>query len=484
MTTLVTNNAVGYHWTGHPLVDMGIATLTAFADCDSPEKITEGDMQEFARYAEEAYFTPAISGYLTVLFTANFINPSWDDTNKHKHVKGILSSYQMQGDPTLPPCTYCGRPSIRLPYLNPARGVLAYRDLVPMLSGEKMINFFPKGRYGLPLCGLCVVGLQALAIGAPLCEGRALIVSSDNPDLVLGIVRAWLPEQRRRIQLSQVSGQKPPKLGRPRTRTIEAMMELEQHYIDEKSRLTIYLLSNSGQGPSVDIHELPATITSFVMKTRMDRYREAWKELVQRAWEIPRKGAVSFDDERPRLRNYLYEDLFSLPAQAGKFIRVHFLRQAIRLRDNSQTKTNPLASFAGWREAECIRWNLTELFLKEVVGMERDRIETIRQLGDQLAAEIVTSNDRKLWEHAYMAQRFAEVRSLLIRQSRKSLQSGRKPIISFDQFLTVFEEGEELAQVDWRLAWDLVLIRLIEQLHTKKWFDQNKEVLESEEEET
>jgi CRISPR-associated protein Cst1 len=460
---------------------MGIATLTAFSERNGPEQITANNLEQFAKYAEEAYFSPAISGYLTVLFTANFVNPSWNETKKRQHVRAVLTSYRVEGDLSLPPCTYCGRPSIRLPYLNPSRGALAYRDLVPMLSGEKVVNFFPDGHYGLFLCGFCVLALQALAIGAPLCEGRALVVSSDNPNLVLGIVRAWLPEQRARIQLSQVSGQKPPKLGRPRTRTIEAITDLEQHYTDEGSRLAVYLLSNSGQGPSVDIHELPATITSFIIRAKQAKYRDAWKELVQRAWERPTENA-SFENERPRLRNYLYEDLFGLPEQAGRFARVHFLRRAIHLRTDKQASADPRTSYGGWRETECIRWNLTELFLKEVIGMERDRIKAIRQLGDRVAEEIATSNDRRLWWDAYTVQSFGGVRNLLIRQSRKTLQSGREPLISFDSFLTVFEEGDELARVDWKLAWDLVLIRLIEQLHIKKWFDRNREVLELEEE--
>ena len=116
--------------------------------------------------------------------------------------------------------------------------------------------------------------------------------------------------------------------------------------------------------------------------------------------------------------------------------------------------------------------------------MERDRIEAIRQLGDRLAEEIAGSNDLRLWWNAYKVQTFGNVRNLLIRQSRKTLQGGREPLISFDGFLTVFEEGQELAHVDWRLAWDLVLIRLIEQLHIRKWFDRHENALAADEDES
>jgi len=473
-----TVNNLGYKWTGHPLVDMGIATLTAFSELDNPEQLTGEHLEKFAEYAEQAYFSPLLSGYLTVLFTTNFLNPSWKPDKKKQHVKNLLRSYKLNGDEDLPPCTFCGRSSIRLPYLNADRGFLAYRDLIPMLSGEAVINFFPKGRFGLPVCGLCTVAIQALVIGAPYCEGKALIIYSDNPLLLLNIVKMWLPEQRARIQLSLASGEK-PKWSRPLTRVIDAMATLENLYIVEGGRLTIYILSNSGQGPSIEMYELPASITSFFMKAQSARYRNTWNVLIKNAWESPERGK-SFEEEKPRLRNYLYEDLFRLPDEAPGFIRKYFLRQSIRFKREYNDKQG--LNYHGWQEAEIIKWDLTELFLKEVLGMEKQRIESIKMLADQIADDIVSSNDRSLWWKIYSVQNFQGIRNLLITQNRKSLQNGKKPIITFDQFLNIFEEGEELARADWRLAWDLLLIRVIEQLYQKKWFEQNKEALVIEEE--
>lgn len=40
----------GLHWTFHPIVDFGIATLTAFAEKDSPEDVTFEDLERFMKY--------------------------------------------------------------------------------------------------------------------------------------------------------------------------------------------------------------------------------------------------------------------------------------------------------------------------------------------------------------------------------------------------------------------------------------------------
>lgn len=501
---------VGLNWTYHPLVDLGIATITAFSGRDSPTEVTFDDLEKFASYAERAYFIPVVDengkssfllgGYLAVLFTSNFINPSWIKKAKRedredeyyyakRYINEILRRFKSQPDSTLPKCAYCGKPSVRQPTSD-----LAFRDLVPMLTGRGVINFFPGGRSGLPLCGLCTVAIQAIAIGAPMCEGRALIVSSDDPLLTLALVKKWLPEMRARILLAETTGQKPPKIGRPLTRTVEALISLERERLNwrEDAGLTVFHLSNSGQGPGISIYDLPSNVVRFVMRARGARYRQIWQDIIHRAWESiedekeekvsiekrkrRRKKSAAKDSDMLERRNFFFEDLFTLPAKAGRFIRTYFLQQP--------TKTgwakDPRTTYKGWQNAKYIKWELTQLFLKEVMAMEKGRIEAIRNLGDRIADEISSNNDKGLWWDVYKVQNYHGLRNILIRESEKCRKMGKEPLIRFEPFLEIFEDGEELARVDWRLSWDLVLIRVIEQLYEKKWFEQNKEVLESE----
>jgi CRISPR-associated protein Cst1 len=97
--------------------------------------------------------------------------------------------------------------------------------------------------------------------------------------------------------------------------------------------------------------------------------------------------------------------------------------------------------------------------------MNQARIDAIRTLGDRLAEEISANNDKPLLRTAYLARGYVTVRRLLLQISHRRLNRQDAPVVGFDEFLTIFEEGEELARADWRLAWDLTLIRLIERLH-------------------
>jgi CRISPR-associated protein Cst1 len=468
-------------WTGHPLVDMGVAALVVFAGRTVPEEVNQADLERFARYADEAYFSPELASYLTVLFTSNFINPSFTPARKKEFVKQICRLYNAPADKALPPCIYCARPSVRL----------AHRDLIPMLTGREAVNFFPGGAPGLALCGNCVVALQALTIGAPMVSGRALVVSSDTPHLTLQLVRTWQPEVRKRIQLSEQTGEKLPPVTRPLTRVIEALVSIESERRDIESEgqdglsssITVYHLTNSGQGPQADIYFLPSSVVRFVVLARAARYAATWKELVRQAWEIPpkpKKGEKSTASKPPFLRNYLYEDLFNLPDRSGAFIRAYFLRKANRY---AQGVGDPRTGYSGWRDYIPGLWELTSLFIREVTGMDTQRIEAIRKLGDTLADEISSENDRRLWWSTYTADTYRAARLALIQVSHRRVKRGFAPVVSFDGFLEVFEEGQDLPRTDWRLAWDLVLIKVIDRLFETKWFEQNRDALKEEESE-
>jgi CRISPR-associated protein Cst1 len=452
---------------------MGITSLLAFAGREEPGDLTFRDLEKFARYAEEAYFSPELASYLTVLFTSNFINPSFTARKKKEFVQQILAVHKAPPDPALPGCAYCGRPSVRL----------AHRDLVPMLTGRQAVNFFPEGAPGLALCGHCILALQALAIGSPMCSGRALIVSCDSPTLTLELVKGWQPAIRKRVQLSQQTKQKLPPLTRPLTRTVEALGQIEMERSDTgASSVTVYHLSNSGQRPQADVYFLPSSVVRFVRKAKAARYAAVWQELARRAWEVPakpKKGERTSDQENKRARNYLYEDLFGLPDRTPHFVRVYFLRRATQF---AQGAGDPRRTYGGWEEHITGLWDLTRLFLQEVIAMDSGRIEAIRKVGDTLAEEIASENDRRLWGRIYRADAYWQTRKALILASQRRLHRGLAPVLSLEEFLRVFEEGEELPRVDWRLAWDLVLIRVIEKLHEAKWFERNRDILEEQEE--
>jgi hypothetical protein len=149
----------GLRWTEHPLIDTGVAALTAFAQHDEPAEVTFDDLREFADFADRAQAVKSVTSYLSVLFTVNvgFLNPSFSPAKKREEARSILWAFDSPTDANLPSCVYCGNPAVRL----------IHRDLAPMLTGRGVVNFFPSGQHGEFVCGLCMTAIQALFVSSP-----------------------------------------------------------------------------------------------------------------------------------------------------------------------------------------------------------------------------------------------------------------------------------------------------------------------------
>ena len=114
--------------------------------------------------------------------------------------------------------------------------------------------------------------------------------------------------------------------------------------------------------------------------------------------------------------------------------------------------------------------------------MEKSRINAIREFADRLAAYIKEENDRPLFQKFHRISRYGELRVLLIKASNGRLKSGLAPIVDFEEFVQIFENPDSIERLDWNLARDLILIRLIEQLYQSGWFGDKSDLLEDEEE--
>jgi CRISPR-associated protein Cst1 len=453
----------GMTWTGHPLVDMGTATLVAFSERARPEDITLDDLALFAKEAESALFTKALRSHASVLFTSNapYLQPSFTEERRRQKAGELLRAHQTAtaDDAT---CAYCGRAAVSLE-TDSGR---AYRELIPLLTGQGVVNFFPGGQHGLSVCGRCLTSLQALPLGAPSCEGRALIVASDDPSQVVALVKAWLPDLLARAQLSAITGEKVDTWRSPRTRLVERLVELQRQRAwsgDRHPGFTVYHLSNSGQGPGLRIFFLPASVVHFVRLAQAGAHQRAWHHVARRRWLDDKRKPRDQDpaaDERLLWRNTFYEELFDLPERAPAFVARYFLG-------------TQRASIQRDRTGEhIVLWDLVALFLREVLGMESERIDAIRALGDGIADEVTQHGDRRLFPLAFRARGYDAVRTLLTRTSTRRIQRGDPPLLDFDGFLTVFDltPDAQTARTGWRLPWDLTLIRVIDQLHAREWY--------------
>ncbi|MGQ9513130.1 hypothetical protein [Thermodesulfitimonas sp.] len=480
-------------YTGHPLFDVGVATVTAFAGKSDPGELTPGDLEKIAAFIEREFVQEPLRSFLGVAFTTNawFNQPAFSNQpeKRREYARRLLHCYNEES--THSRCVFTGEPATATAFSDKLPPGRAFRQHIPLLTGEGVINFYPWGDIGLPVSGKAILCLQAFPLGCAKCGGKLLAVHSDNPELTFEFAASFLEYNRQALILAREAGSKkmPEAKSSAKTLLIETLLKIEQRRQDEKveqrpASVTAYHLTNSGQSnpldernPPLEIYYLPLEITGFLSALVSSAYRVEWQAVAERAWRLalPQKSKGKREgagDDRPRL-NFLYEDLFALPDNAPTFIRRYFLRIPVRTR----REDDPRNFYSLRDEASLVSWKLTDLLLWKVMNVDKERIRQIRDLGDRLAAYVSGENDRRFFATFFSERNYELFRNALIKANFAHVKRGNPPLITLDPYIEVFEEGSDVARPDWRLARDLVLIRMIEQLYHLGWLGKNIDVL-------
>ncbi len=488
--------------TGHPFVDVGLAAMAAYVGKARLADLDKADFDKVADYIEKNYVRPPLRGHLTMAFTSNAwfaqdaYNPdkpglSKEQRGKRQHDRALWASRHLRqwehpaaGSDIV--CVFTGLPAAAEKLSNKLMPGRAERAQMPMLQGDEAINFFTGGVPGLPVAPEALLALQFMPMACAKVGVGLLAVHSDSEDLTLAFARTFLARNIADVAACQAAGEdKLPGAHRAlKTLLVEQLLEIEtgrrreERRSDRAASITAYNFNN-GKESKLAIYHLPLQITDFLYTVQTPAYQQVWQSIVERAWQPvtgrqARKGspgAVS----APRT-NYLFEDLFTLPQEASRFVRLYFLRVPQR----SRNEGDPRSTYSTYREHDLIAWPLLALFLRKVMTMDDKYIEQIRILGDKLARYTRSYGGKRFFRQFFTEQNTSNFLDLLSKTniSYVKLTGGSETLFDLDGFLEVFMDGKELLRPEWRLARDLVLIRMVEQL--KDWIADNPDTVPEE----
>lgn len=495
-------------WTGHPLVDVGVATLCVMCGKSNPEDLTPDDLDDAADRMAEYYFSGLMTSYNACVFTMNaYDNPTSGVEKKKQYETRILRAHRSKPDPGAAGhvCPFSGRPATHL----------IERRQMPLLTGDGVLNFYPDGLGLLPIFGPFLVALQALPLGGRRTEGRLLIAHGDDPGITLAFAETFVADNLRLLGLAK-SGNLPLKQGpspdlereqaagsnkkRPKYPDAKAPTSLIANDLMKICRIrggtsfgprpdisvTAYWLSNSGQGPSLEMFYLPAQVTRFIRIADSAPFGSPWRSLVARAWRDPSKkkagsAAKVATQQLPGgpgvSRNDVIADLLAIyehgfmDFRAAKgFLRRHFLGRSVD----------------ALREPGTVDWSLAGVFMREVMGVDERQIDTIKNFADHLADHIDRVKNKGLFRNLVFGKTPWEIRNALKKAQRNEAKDRGQLLFGLDEYLDVFEADSVVGRGDWSLVRDLISIRLVEQLHKKGFFekDENRGLLDAEEPES
>ena len=413
------------HLTGHPLVDVGIAALTAFAGREQPEALTHDDLAHAAAWLDKNYVTGTpLGGVARGILLLN--SGYFSEKGRPAYVRRVLYGWLPDTPHLDVPCSFCGQPAV----------YRANREDIPLLNGREVINFSPAGQAGLPVCGVCSLAFHMLPAGCFKSGAGLVAVHSDDPAVTLACARQNVVRLQRELTLNT---EKLPGLPHTKTRLAELLVSQMARRRAQPASLTAYFFSNNGADPFIKIYRVDACALSFldeVLHPDLLEVKEKWDEAVERAWADPqkRKKAEAPGEGNEALRpNRLYEALLALPDGAADFLRRFLL------------------------PTKC--WALVEIYLRKVLNMQESDIALLRDVGARLA-EYARHKNRFFYDFS-RTNDYAQFRRVVLRAADDAARADGQPLIAFDEFIRLFtyREGEYW---DWRLARDLIVLLMIE----------------------
>ncbi len=465
-------------YTGHPIVDVGVATITAYAGVVTPEEVTEEHLADIADFMEQQYGKNPMRSFLTVIFpNSGFTQPAFDSqpAKRAAYANDVLRGWRQTPAAVNDRCVFYGTPA----------ALRAYREMIPLIGAESGFNFYAEGASGLPVSGEALLAIQAFPLGSFKCSGRVLLIHADDPKLTRRFAANALESNRKFLSVSEQMD-KYADAKYPRTQIINQLVAVERARRDEARRtklhptsVTAYHLTNYGTNASVALYHLPLQIMSFLWQASDAQYKQAWNKLVHRAWEgttNDNHNNVERDElGLPSRRNVLYEDLFALPDDSRRFLRTYLLRMP---QVQGTTKDDQRRTYDLLTELDLVSWPLTRLFMKEVMNVDDARIEAIRGMADRIADYVSESGDLRLFRlflyGGNKGQDYQDLRTRLIRADYEIAPKGT-PLFTFDEFIAAFENTDD--RFWWLMARDLMLIRMIERLAELGWISKHREAI-------
>ena len=360
-----------------PFVDAGVAVLEC--KLEKPcAKFTKDDLKDEAKKLESMYGSKIWRGYLTVHFpNSGWCNATIGEEKRKEFLESSLRGYRREPLTPRRGCSYCGRPA----------QLMADRSSIPLLTGKTIMVAGAGGAPGLPVCGHCLLAIQFYPLCTLKVEGKPLFWTTPDPQWTFRLTRRFLTVVEKVLALNH---EQFTSLRWPSTQLLRYASEVVEEWAAEPKDkrpplcdLVGCQATNYGSGPDYAELRIPSGLLEFWANA--GSFGSLYREIVQEAWEADRAGkggktrkkGSREGDEKVGLgdlgrRNLLYEDL------GGAF-------RAPDFREGAKGVARRYFLAGARDQVRRGRFDLTVYFLEKVAGMEKTRLEAIREIADAVA---------------------------------------------------------------------------------------------------
>ena len=427
-----------FYWTGHPFVDAGLTAILLLSNKNRPEELTAEDIRNAINFASELYATGEWSSYIHGMIMPNnwalMANPSMSKRRSSDKISKNLWNI-LKAEPNEDViCAICGRN-------NAYTEREVYRAAFPLLGTGKMLNFFHAAdQQGADICAHCIFLAQFMPLSAYRLP-RVMVIHAYPYELMLLLSKEAIDDARRSKLASQARGFRRPenflfrKIG-------EITERIERDEFWESASVTIYYFICNNQNQMLDVIHIPTPVLRFLAyASHVDA--EGWRRIISMGW---RKQSDEEEFIERTQKNDVYSRLLN-----GESILQYFVDRKSR-----QPNTD---------------WNLIAFYCSEVMGLDRDMLGFVKDVGDRIVESIENLPDHKLDDEVRFlerAERLYHFEAFFLRVEKLRQRHGiESPLMTFDEFARILTAYGEDINISWKTVKNLLLFRIYERLHDR-----------------
>ncbi|ADG13584.1 CRISPR-associated CXXC_CXXC protein Cst1 [Methanocaldococcus infernus ME] len=432
-----------FYWTGHPFADAGLSAILLLNNKQNPDEIDENDIKKAIEFASNLYAKNEWVRYLSgKIFPNNgFImtNPSMSKKRSPENIaKNLWKLYENIPEILEPSskerrCIICGR---RVPY---GKGD---RSIFPLLGTGKMLNFFHSGNpKGEDICAHCIFLAQFMPLVAYNLSSVLVIHTYPYSKML-----RFYDESLRQVRISSLV---PDAKGfrKPENFFFKLLIDITKNVESSKywknTVVTLYYFINDNRSQNIDIIYIPNDILRFVaFAGEVDP--EGWRNIVNMGWS--KKDNLNFEEMEKTRVNEVYKKLLN-----DESILRYFY-------DGINKKVNA-------------SWELLEFYCLEVLKLDKEALDFIKDVGDRIIETIEKLNDndlRKIVGELERSTKLYEFENFFIRVEKIRQKNGiPRSLLTFDEFARLLMGYGEDITMSWKVVKDLLLFRIYEKLHDR-----------------
>lgn len=431
---------------GDPIVNSGLTAIRLLINKDMSE-CSEENLKHLSDGLVDLYLTPAWQKELQSIFpNSTYIQSAknYDKKSKSKEFLYELVEGMIRSKDTTKVCVLCGGPAHRRKDGKPFT-----KTHIPLVGSSDFTNFFPSLKNGMDICARCALAVQFAPLLFYKSGGKPTCISCTNENVMTLFGKDCIEYINKQKVLNafgskDVSGTFDEGYKSP----FNALFHLAYKVsiknerlglLKENEEITIYVIDNYNQNPrGIDIYKLPNNIFKFVIIVmKSHEYKKAWYHLL--------------------FKHYVKSSDTKLDIQVTKTNpnRIHeaLIRNESILRYFRDDKY----------KNSIVPWAIVECYAALVRKMNKQRIETIKKLADNIATCIRESGNKKRVNDIVSARDVVTFRNQLRWVFRDWQKLGKPaPMVTYDEYVSSIMEGNPSS---WSETRDLIAIRLYEKLH-------------------